>query len=241
VLENLLRLAHPIMPFITEEIWQRVAPIAGAAQGRDSSDNPSAFPPSLEVRGANVAGAGSAGATSTIMQQPFPTKRQSLVNEAAEREMAWVMQFILGIRKIKGEMNIAPAKPVPVLLANAGESDRLWVEQHRAFLDFLARIESIEVLAPGDEGPESATALVGDMKILIPLAGLIDKEAEGKRLEKEIAKLSAEVDRLGKKLANPHFVDKAPEAVVQKERGKLSEANKALSNLQAQLDKIRAL
>jgi valyl-tRNA synthetase len=210
VLENLLRLAHPIMPFITEEIWQRVAPLAG------------------------VSG-------ETIMLQPFPEMRQSLVNEESEREMAWVMQFILGIRKIKGEMNIAPAKPVPVLLANAAESDRLWIERHRAFLDFLARIQSIEVLAPGDEGPESATALVGEMKILIPLAGLIDKAAEGKRLEKEIAKLTSEMERLEKKLANANFVDKAPEAVVQKERGKLSDVRKALANLQAQLDKIRAL
>jgi valyl-tRNA synthetase len=177
----------------------------------------------------------------TIMLQPFPLMRQSLINEDVEREMAWVMQFILGIRKIKGEMNIAPAKPVPVLLANVNDSDRLWVERHRSFLDFLGRIESIELLAPGDAGPESATALIGEMKILIPLAGLIDKEAEGKRLEKEIAKLSAEVARLGKKLANPNFVDKAPAAVVQKERDKQSEAEKAMANLQIQLDRIRAL
>ncbi len=210
VLENLLRLTHPIMPFITEEIWQRVAPIAGI-----SGD--------------------------TIMTQPFPTRRQSLVNEAAEREMAWVMQFILGIRKIKGEMNISPAKPVPILLANTSKTDRDWVELHRPFLDFLARTETIEVLPEGEEGPESATALVGEMKLLIPLAGLIDKDAEIKRLEKEIGRLVGEVARIGKKLANPNFVDKAPEAVVQKEREKIAVARKALDNLQAQADKIRAL
>jgi len=217
VLENLLRLAHPIMPFITEEIWQRVAPLAG------------------------VSDLAAPGATGTIMLQPFPKMRQALVNEAAEREMEWVMQIILGIRKIKGEMNIAPAKPVPVLLANAGESDRERIERHRSILDFLARIESIRILSPDDDGPESATALAGEMKILIPLAGLIDKAAEGKRLAKEIAKLSAEVERLGKKLANPNFVDKAPAAVVQKERDKQDEANKAKTNLQIQLDKIRSL
>jgi valyl-tRNA synthetase len=227
VLENLLRLSHPIMPFITEEIWQRVAPLAGVTGAAQES--------------ADVAGDRLSGASETIMLQPFPSYRQALVNEEAEREMAWVMQFILGIRKIKGEMNIAPAKPVPVLLANTSESDRAWVEQHRAFLDFLARIDSIEILPAGDEGPESATALVGDMKLLIPLADLIDKEAEGKRLEKEISKLTAEVARLGKKLANPNFVDKAPAAVVQKERDKQHEAEKALANLQAQWDKIRAL
>jgi valyl-tRNA synthetase len=210
VLENLLRLTHPIMPFITEEIWQRVAPIAG-------------------VEG------------ETIMNRPFPSPRQSLIDEEAETEMAWVMQFILGIRKIKGEMNIAPGKPVPVLLANTQEKDRELALRHRPFLDFLARTESIEVLAVDDHGPESATALVGEMKVLIPLAGLIDKDAEIKRLEKEIAHLQAEVDRIGKKLANPNFVDKAPEAVVQKERDKLADARKALESLQAQLQKIQAL
>jgi valyl-tRNA synthetase len=210
VLENLLRLSHPIMPFITEEIWQRVAPIAG-------------------VEG------------ETIMNRPFPAYRESLVDEAAETEMAWVMQFILGIRKIKGEMNIAPAKPVPVLLANANEQDAQLAQSHRHFLDFLARTESIQVLAADDQGPESATALVGEMKVLIPLAGLIDKDAEIKRLEKEINRLQGDVDKIGKKLANPNFTDKAPEAVVRKERGKLAEAQKALASLQAQLEKIRSL
>jgi len=210
VLETLLRLAHPIMPFITEEIWQRVAPIAG------------------------VGG-------ETVMNQPFPTYRRALVDEEAESEMAWVMQFILGIRKIKGEMNISPAKPVPVLLANAGERDRELAERHRHFLDFLARIESIDVLPPEEHGPESATALVGEMKVLIPLAGLIDKTAEIKRLEKEIGRLQADAQRLNKKLENPSFVDKAPEAVVRKERDKLAEAEKALESLNVQLQKIRVL
>ena len=215
VLENLLRLTHPIMPFITEEIWQRVAPIAG------------------------VIDAGQDGAT--IMHQPFPTQRESLINEEAEREMAWVMQFILGIRKIKGEMNIAPGKPVPVILANASGRDKALAEQHRHFLDFLARTESIQVLAKGEDEPESSTALVGDMKVLIPLAGLIDKEAESKRLEKEIGRMQNDVERIEKKLANPNFVDKAPQAVVDKEREKLADSKGALETLQLQLEKIRKL
>jgi valyl-tRNA synthetase len=210
VLENLLRIAHPIMPFITEEIWQRAAPLAGVS-GK------------------------------TIMDQPFPTSRASLINEDAEEEMNWVMQFILGIRKIKGDQNIKPAKMVPVLLANTSETDRDRAQRHRHFLDFLARTESVEILPPGDEGPESATALVGEMKVLIPLAGLIDKEAELARLEKEMGKYRAEIEQLEKKLANPNFVDKAPEAVVQKVRDKLAEAKKALENLQAQADKISRL
>ena len=210
VLESILRLAHPIMPFITEEIWQRVAPLAG-------------------VEG------------ETIMTQPFPTFRQPLVNQEAEQEMEWVKQFILGIRKIKGEMNIAPGKPVPVLLSHASDSDKAWAEKHRAYLDFLARTESVEVLAEGDEGPEAATSLVGEMKLLIPLSGLIDREAEFARLEKEVGKLRAEVERVEKKLSNPNFTDKAPEAVVQKERGKLADAQSALANMEQQAQRINRL
>ncbi|MGD9171795.1 MAG: valine--tRNA ligase, partial [Candidatus Thiodiazotropha sp.] len=215
VLENLLRLTHPIMPFITEEIWQRIAPIAGVIDGQQEG--------------------------ATIMKQPFPTQRQSLIDEEAEREMAWVMQFILGIRKIKGEMNISPGKPVPVLLANASDSDKARATQHRHFLDFLARTESIEVLPKDDQGPESATALVGEMKVLIPLSGLIDKEAEIQRLEKEIGRLKNDVERIEKKLDNRNFIDKAPQAVVEKEREKLNESKNALETLQLQLEKIRNL
>ena len=151
------------------------------------------------------------------------------------------MNFILGIRRIKGEMNIAPGKRVPVLLADTGEADRANAEAHRAYLDFLARVESIEVLPEGDAGPESATALVGKMKVLIPLAGLIDKDAELARLDKEMGKLEGDIKRTEGKLSNANFVDKAPEAVVQKEKDKLAEAKAALADLSAQAEKIRAL
>jgi len=210
VLEALLRLTHPIMPYITEEIWQMVAPLAG-------------------VEG------------ETIMCQPYPERDEALIDSDAVTEMNWVMQFILGIRSIKGEMNIAPGKPVPVLLGDTNATDRRCAEDHRAYLDFLARVESIEILPKGNSGPESATALVGDMKVLIPLAGLIDKDAELARLAKEMGKLEGEIKRVQGKLSNPKFVDKAPEAVVQKEKDKLAEAQAAMDNLSAQADKIRAL
>ena len=216
VLESLLRLTHPIMPFITEEIWQRVAPLTGR------------IPASDEV-------------SHSIMRQSFPLHRAALVNPSAEAEMHWVMQFILGIRKIKGEMNIAPSKPVPVLLADSDENDRAWAVKHRQYLDFLARTESIRVLEPGDAGPESATALVGDMKVLIPLTGLIDKDAELARLDKEISRLRQDIERTEKKLSNASFVDKAPEAVVSKEREKLNRGQAAIEDLSAQAAKIRAL
>jgi valyl-tRNA synthetase len=210
VLETLLRLAHPVIPFITEEIWQQVAPLAG-------------------VKG------------KTIMQQSWPVAEESLLETYAEDEMQWVMQFILGIRKIKGEMNISPGKQVPVLLSQCTPIDEQRAIDHRAYLDFLARTESISVLSTSDEEPESAITLVGNMRVLIPMAGLIDKEAEIRRLEKEIGKFDGEIQRLEKKLSNRGFIDKAPEAVVQKERDKLVDAEKALANLQAQITKIRAL
>jgi valyl-tRNA synthetase len=198
------------MPFITEEIWQRVAPLAG------------------------VTG-------ETLMLQPFPAAEAALVDAAAESEMDWLMQFILGVRRIRGEMNIAPGKLLPVLLSHASAQDRAYVEKNRQALGFLARLESIEVLPEGDEGPESAMALMGSMKLLIPLAGLIDKDAEIARLEKEIVRLKGDVERTAAKLANPSFVDKAPEAVVAKERAKLEDARTAIGKLEDQLVKIRAL
>jgi valyl-tRNA synthetase len=218
VLENLLRLTHPIMPFITEEIWQRVAPIAGV-----------------------IADAQKDSTGETIMNQPFPLPRDALINEEAEKEMDWVQQFILGIRKIKGEMKIKPGKKVPVLLANTCENDRTLAQRHRPFLDFLARTESIEILNPDQPEPEAAMALVGEMKILIPFSGLIDKEVEIKRLEKEINRFKLEVKHIEKKLNNPNFVDKAPSPIVQKERDKLTENLNVLENLQGQLEKIQQL
>jgi valyl-tRNA synthetase len=209
-LEALLRLAHPIMPFITEEIWQKVKPLAGAGG-------------------------------ETIMLAPFPCADPGLDDAEAEAEMAWVMQFILGVRRIKGEMDIAPGKPLPVLLQNASDQDVKYLNASRRYLDFLARTESIRVLEPQEQAPESAIALVGEMKVLIPMAGLIDKEAELKRLSKEIGKLEADLERTQRKLANTNFVNRAPSAVVQKERDKVTDQQAAMVKLQEQALKIRAL
>jgi len=209
-LETLLRLAHPIMPFITEEIWQKLKPLAG-------------------IEG------------DTIMLAPFPTADANLDDPEADAEMGWVMELVLGVRRIKGEMNIPPGKPLPALLQNASDQDLKWLEAGRKYLDFLARTESVRVLAPDEQTPESAIALVGEMKVLIPMAGLIDKEAEIKRLDKEIGRIQSDLERTQKKLTNPDFVDKAPAAVVQKERDKIAEQGAAMAKLREQAAKIRAL
>jgi valyl-tRNA synthetase len=218
VLEALLRLTHPLMPFVTEEIWQRVAPLASPA-------------------GAGAPG----GADRTLLLEPYPEHDPRQVDEAAEAEMRWVMDVILGVRRIRGEMNIAPGKPLPVLLHHGGERDREYLGRHRRFLETLARLESVTWLDPGEAAPESATALVGEMQVLIPLAGLIDKAAETARLGKEIERLRKELDRGEAKLANPSFVDRAPPEVVAKERDRVAEQRAAVDKLEGQLARIRAL
>jgi valyl-tRNA synthetase len=138
-------------------------------------------------------------------------------------------------------MNIAPRKPLPVLLQNYSNQDQARIEATRAYTSFLSALESITFLEPGTSAPESATALVGEMKVLIPMAGLIDKAAEMARLNKEIEKLGAEVLRGEQKLQNPSFVEKAPAQVVAKEQQRLNEMRSAFAKLQEQLSRIAAI
>jgi valyl-tRNA synthetase len=214
VLEAILRLNHPIMPFITEELWQKVAPLTGHDM--------------------NSAG-------KTIMTRPFPAFDSNKVDTAAENELEWVKSFISGVRRIRSEMDIAPGKALPVLLHNASQQDKEIYTSNQAFINTLAKLESVAWIEAGDKVPESATALVGEMQILIPLAGLIDKEAELARLSKEIAKLQSNLDKGNAKLHNSNFVDKAPEAVVEKERQRVEEMARAKQQLEQQAEKIRAL
>jgi valyl-tRNA synthetase len=210
VLEGLLRLAHPLMPFITEEIWQRVAVLAE-------------------------------GEGETIMRQPYPVPADAARDPEAEAAMRWVMDFILGVRRIRGEMNISPGKPLSVLLQHGGEQDRANLAAYRLFLERLARLEAITWLEPAEAAPESATALVGEMKILIPMAGLIDKAAESARLAKELERLARDRSRAEAKLANPNFMDKAPPEIVEKERARLAEFQTAIAKLEEQKARIEAL
>ena len=209
VLESVLRLAHPLIPFISEEIWQRVAPLAGT-QGE------------------------------TIMHCAYPDPVDSAIDQSAIDEMGWVKAFVLGVRKIRSGMNIDPRKPLPVLLQNGSNTDQQRLARNRHYVASLARVESIEWL--GDqEGPESATALIGEMRLLIPMAGLIDKEAELARLEKELDRKRADLERTGKKLDNPDFVEKAPAAVVEKEKARAEDMETAIKQLEGQLQKIATL
>jgi len=151
------------------------------------------------------------------------------------------MNFILGVRRIRGEMNIAPSKPLPIFLQNGSIADQQSLNNNRIYLQKLGRLNSITWLNPHDSTPESAIALVGEMKILIPMAGLIDKEAELARLEKEIQKINNDLPRVEGKLNNPAFVDKAPPEVIDKEKTKLADLRSMLNNLEEQQRKIQAL
>ena len=210
VLESWLRLLHPLMPFITEEIWQIVAPLAGK-----SGD--------------------------TIMLQPYPLSDEKGIDTAANADIEWLKGVIVGIRNIRGEMNIPPGKALDVLLANGDEHDKTRLEDNAPFLKKLAKLDDIHWLAQGEQAPVAATALVGELEILVPMAGLIDKDAELARLERETNKLEKDLARIQGKLNNNAFVDKAPAEVVEKEREKMQMQQQALDKLKEQAQRINEI
>ncbi len=210
VLEAILRLAHPFMPFITEELWHQVAPRAGKSG------------PSISL-------------------QPYPISQSEKVDESALAEIEWVKQVVMGVRRIRSEMTINPGKKLPLAFSQASAADLDKLRAHHSLLVFLAKLESVDVIAQGEPEPEAAVALVDQLKLLIPMAGLIDKDAEMERLSKQIEKLTAEVSRLQGKLSNKGFTDKAPEAVVKGEQRKLDDALSALDEMKTQKVRISAM
>jgi valyl-tRNA synthetase len=210
VLEALLRALHPLTPFITEELWRKVAATAG------------------------ISGP-------TIMHQPYPAASDYPTDDQAEKELAWVQGLVLGIRQIRGEMGIAPSRPLPVLLQDASAEDRQNLAANQVYLQKLARVGSFRVLARDDAVPVAATALLGDMKILVPMADLIDVKAERERLTKALAKVRAEFGRIETKLANRQFADNAPSHVIEKERERLRIASREIAQMTDQLTKLTQL
>ncbi len=211
VLEKTLRLAHPVIPYITETIWQSVKPLVDGVEG------------------------------DTIMQQALPQYDAANFNQEALDDIEWVKAFITSIRNLRAEYDINPGKPLEVILKAANEQDAARIEANKPVLVSLAKLESIRVLADGEATPACATALVGKSELMIPMAGLIDKDAELDRLAKEIAKTQGEIARIEGKLGNEGFVAKAPEAVITKEREKLAGYQEALVKLEQQKATIAAL
>jgi valyl-tRNA synthetase len=207
VLEQTLRLAHPFIPFMTEEIWQQV-------------------PTSIRGDG------------ETIMLEAFPEAELSLINPEAEGDVRWIKAIVTGIRNIRGEMDISFAKPIPVLFSNGSDQDKARLDAYRPLLAFLIKPERLDWLEAGDEAPVSATQLVGEMQLLVPMSGLIDKAAEITRLDKEIDKKLTEISRAEGKIGNPSFVERAPADVVQKEKDKVLDLGSAIQQLQEQKQRI---
>ncbi|OOF65843.1 valine--tRNA ligase [Rodentibacter sp. Ppn85] len=210
VLEKLLRLAHPIIPFITEEIWQKVKGFAGVA-------------------------------SETIMLQPFPQYDETLEDPTALAQIGWLKDIIVAVRNIRAESNIAPSKPLELLIRNAQESDCKILAENDRLLKAMAKLDNIQAIPAGAEAPLSVANLVGNMEVLVPMAGFINKDAELARLTKEIDKLTNEVKRIEGKLSNEAFVAKAPEAVIAKEREKMAEYQAGFEKLQIQYKAIEAL
>ncbi len=209
-LEVLLRALHPLAPFISEEIWQRVR-VSARASGE------------------------------TIMRAEFPSAASVSTDRQAEPEMRWVMDFILGMRQIRGEMDIAPSRKLEVLLQNAGADDLEYLDRNLPYLKRLAGVETPRVLAAGETPPISAVALLGNLEILVPMKGLIDPTAELERLAKRLRKAEIELTKLEAKLGNSQYAKNAPPDIVAKDRQRLEELRTEIGQLSAQTARVTKL
>jgi len=207
VLETVLRALHPVIPFITEEIWQSVAPKLGIQ-------------------------------AESILVRAWPNANDIPVDEAATAEIEWFKNVLSGIRRIRAEMNITPGKVIPLLLADGDASDRARAAKFAAQISFLARVDAPQWIASGADEPAAAAAVVGSLRVLIPLAGLIDLGAEKTRLAKEIAKIEGEIKKCENKLGNANFVANAPAEVVAQERQRITDWNTQLGALREQMRKL---
>ncbi|RUQ91488.1 valine--tRNA ligase [Legionella septentrionalis] len=210
VLDQILKLLHPIMPFITEQIWQQITKL--------TSEN-----------------------GETIMLARYPQVEQDLINQTIEEEIEWLQKVIQSIRTIRSEMAISPAKLIPLYVRNASTQIRERIQKYSSMLHSLSKLSEIHCLHAEEKMPASATAVVGEIELLIPMAGLIDKQAELQRLEKEIAKLDKDISLAEGKLNNPNFADKAPADIIAKEQEKLAQAKQAKEKLLQNKEKVENL
>ncbi|MEK9578717.1 MAG: class I tRNA ligase family protein, partial [Aquiluna sp.] len=210
VLEQALRMLHPFMPFVTEEIWQSVSPITGT-QG------------------------------DSIMLAPWPTSEPDQEDLEAENEIEWMKGIIVAIRTIRSEANIPPSRMLEVTIANTSDNDRERLERNAGFLQRLSKSTAIAAIEDRDSAPPSLIALCGDLEVRVPMAGLVDIADELARLDKEIAKVRADMAKLDGKLTNRNFIERAPADIVAAERKKLEQAESALAVLQEQRKHIEEL
>ena len=201
VLEATLRLAHPIIPFITEELWQKVAPLAGR-------------------RGP------------TVMLQPYPQPDAGRIDEHAEHEVALLKLITNACRTLRSEMNLGPQQKVPLL----AHGDHAMLTAFTPYLMPLARLSEVTIVDGGLPQADAPVSIVGDYKLMLKIE--IDAAAERARLGKEQARLENEIAKAQGKLANASFVERAPAAVVEQERERLTRFQVTLDKLRAQLDQL---
>ena len=211
-LEAALRLAHPIMPFITEEIWQIIAPMLGLAKAGDS-----------------------------IMLASFPVANAQRINDQAESDMTWLQSLIGAVRNIRGEMKLGNAVRLPVLLQGVTDDQKASLLRIESQFKALAKVESLTIVGSDKDVPLSSQALIGSLKVLVPMKGLIDPTAELNRLNKVREKLQAQADGITKKLSNEGFVAKAPAQVVEAEKAKLAELDGQLAEVEKQVGQLQSL
>ncbi len=209
VLEALLRLLHPLTPFVTEELWQQVAPRLGITAATISLQ---AFPQAGDIDTHGYA--------------------------SAEADVEWLKSMVSALRRVRSELNVPPSKQVRLLLQAGTQDDRTRVARFASQLSFLLKLETIDWLDAGQEAPPSAAAIVGELTLLVPLEGLVDMDAERTRLDKEIKRVEGEIGKCNGKLGNATFVENAPAVVVEQERARLNDWTTQLTGLREQRAKI---
>jgi valyl-tRNA synthetase len=196
-LETALRLLHPIMPFITEEIWQTL-------------------PEGVRSQKSGVR-------SESIMVAAYPKADETLINPEIERDMQLVMDLILAIRNIRGEMNIAPSMQIRAIAKVETKEIGEHLERTSGYVRTLARLSELRIGIAETKPKATATAVIKGAEIYVPLEGILDLTQERDRLQKEIAKISKDIEVFSKKLSNKNFVDKAPKEVVEKDTAKLED------------------
>ncbi|WP_114701615.1 valine--tRNA ligase [Psychrobacter proteolyticus] len=211
VLETALRFTHPIMPYLTEQIWQTIAPLLGRKN------------------------------TDSIVVADYPQTDASQISEQTEADMAWLQELIASVRNIRGEMKLGNAVRLPVLLQNVSQDEEARLSRIKNQFKALAKVESLEIVKEGDDVPLSSSSMVGQLRVLVPMKGLIDPTAELARLGKSYDKLKGQAEGIARKLGNEGFVSKAPAEVVDAEKAKLAELEGQLTAMTAQMEQLKAL
>ena len=211
VLETALRFSHPIMPYLTEQIWQTVAPLLGRKN------------------------------TDSIVVADYPQTDTAQISEQVEADMEWLQELIASVRNIRGEMKLGNAVRLPVLLQNISADEDARLSRIKNQFKALAKVESLEIVKEGDDVPLSSSSMIGQLRVLVPMKGLIDPTAELARLGKSYDKLKGQAEGIARKLGNEGFVSKAPSEVVDAEKAKLAELEGQLTAMTAQMEQLKAL